>query len=156
MTPEAIFNALTLGRMVLQATALSEAEQRAVSIFLDDRVFQQAPERFRREVVLPLTVPPDARLVTAVGVHPARWVAYPALAVTFRVTVDGETVAERTLDPQRTVADRGWTELDVPLDRFAGRTVELGFSTATERPDAEALEMGGFALPRLVTSPDAR
>ena len=29
MTPEAIFNALTLGRMVLQASALSEAEQRA-------------------------------------------------------------------------------------------------------------------------------
>ena len=26
----------------------------AVSIFLDDRVFQQAPERFRREVVLPI------------------------------------------------------------------------------------------------------
>ena len=34
MTPEAIFNALTLGRMILQATALSEAEQRAVSVFL--------------------------------------------------------------------------------------------------------------------------
>jgi len=41
----------------------------------------------------------------------------------------------------------------VPLDRFAGRTVELGFSTAAERPEAQALEMGGFAVPRLVTSP---
>ena len=39
MTPEAIFNALTLGRMILQATALSEAEQRAVSMFLAGRPF---------------------------------------------------------------------------------------------------------------------
>ena len=39
MTPEAIFNALTLGRMILQATALSEAEQRAVSVFLAGKPF---------------------------------------------------------------------------------------------------------------------
>ena len=39
MTPEAILNALTLGRMVLQASALSEAEQRAVSTFLAGRPF---------------------------------------------------------------------------------------------------------------------
>jgi hypothetical protein len=109
----------------------------------------------RRELILPLTVPPRARLTTAVGVHPARWVGYPALAVTFRVRIDGETVVERTLDPQRNVADRGWMEIDVALERFAGRTVELGFSTAAERPEAEALEMGGFALPRVVTPADA-
>ena len=30
MTPEAIFNSLTLGRMQIQAISLSEAEQRAV------------------------------------------------------------------------------------------------------------------------------
>jgi hypothetical protein len=121
--------------------------------FRDVMAIQPASGGARRELVLPLTVPPDARLATAVGVHPARWVGYPALAVTFRVRVDEETVAERTLDPQRDVADRGWRELDVPLARFAGRTVELGFSTAAERPEAEALEMGGFALPRLVTQP---
>ena len=33
MTPEAIFNSLTLGRMQIQAISLSEAEQRAVSVF---------------------------------------------------------------------------------------------------------------------------
>ena len=121
--------------------------------FRDVMAIQPAAGGARRELVLPVAVPPGARLTTAVGVHPARWVGYPALAVTFRVTVDGETMAERTLDPQRNVADRGWTELDVPLDRFAGRTVELGFSTAAERPEAQALEMGGFVLPRLVTPP---
>jgi len=86
-------------------------------------------------------------------VHPARWIGYPALAVSFRIRVDHETVWERTLDPQRDVADRGWIDVDVSLARFAGRTVELGFSTAAERPEAEAPEMGGFALPRLITAP---
>jgi polyvinyl alcohol dehydrogenase (cytochrome) len=39
MTPESILNALTLGRMLLQANGLSEAEQRAVSVFLAGRPF---------------------------------------------------------------------------------------------------------------------
>src|SRR5262245_66570708 len=42
MTPEAIFNALTLGRMVLQARELSEAEQHAVSVFLSGKPFAPA------------------------------------------------------------------------------------------------------------------
>ena len=39
MTPEAIYNALTLGRMILQATALSDDERKAVSVFLAGRPF---------------------------------------------------------------------------------------------------------------------
>ena len=39
MTPEAIYNALTLGRMVLQATALSDDERKAVSVLLAGRPF---------------------------------------------------------------------------------------------------------------------
>ena len=39
MTPEAIFNAMTLGRMQIQAISLSEAEQRAVSVFLAGKPF---------------------------------------------------------------------------------------------------------------------
>ena len=39
MTPESILNSLTLGRMLLQANGLSEAEQRAVSVYLAGRPF---------------------------------------------------------------------------------------------------------------------
>ena len=39
MTPEAILNSLTLGRMIVQAISLSEAEQRAVSVALAGRPF---------------------------------------------------------------------------------------------------------------------
>jgi hypothetical protein len=38
----------------------------------------------------------------------------------------------------------------VPLERWAGRTVRLELSVACERPEAETLEMAGFAVPRLV------
>jgi hypothetical protein len=147
------------GRMLLvngdgsRRAADGEAVTVARWPFRDVVAIRPAAGGERRELVLPVTVPPGARLTTAFGVHPARWVGYPALAVTFRVHVDGETVAERTLDPQRNVADRGWTELDLSLARFAGRTVELGFSTAAARPEAELPEMGGFALPRLVAGP---
>ena len=39
MTPESIFNALTLGRMQIQAISLSETEQRAVAVFLAGKPF---------------------------------------------------------------------------------------------------------------------
>jgi polyvinyl alcohol dehydrogenase (cytochrome) len=39
MTPEAIFNSLTLGRMQIQAITLSDAERRAVAVFLAGRAF---------------------------------------------------------------------------------------------------------------------
>ena len=39
MKPEEIFNALTLGRMQIQAISLSEAEQRAVAVFASGKPF---------------------------------------------------------------------------------------------------------------------
>jgi len=39
MTPESIFNAMTLGRMQIQSIGLSEAEQRAVDVFLAGKPF---------------------------------------------------------------------------------------------------------------------
>ena len=39
MSPEVIFNSLTLGRMIVQAISLTEPEQRAVSVFLAGKPF---------------------------------------------------------------------------------------------------------------------
>jgi len=39
MTPESIYNAQTLGRMILQASALSDDERKAVAVFLSGRPF---------------------------------------------------------------------------------------------------------------------
>jgi hypothetical protein len=112
----------------------------------------------RRTVLsVPVAVAGGSRLRTAIGVHPGRWVDYPPLAVTFTVTAnDGgqrEVLFSRRLDPQGHVADRRWVEVDVPLDSYAGRMIDLQFSTSCERPEAETLDMAGYAIPRLITSP---
>ena len=57
---------------------------------------------------------------------------------------------DASLDPQRTVADRRWVDVDLPLDRWAGRTVALEVAVMGERPEGETLEMAGFEVPRLV------
>src|SRR5262249_20805993 len=69
------------------------------------------------------------RLRRAVGVHPQRWFVFPPAHTTFRIAVvaDGqrEVLYERTLDPQRHLEDRGWFEVDLPLDAVAGRDAVL-------------------------------
>ena len=105
----------------------------------------------RRTVLrVPLEVPAHARLETAVGVNPDRWVAYPASWVEFAVGIDGEPVFTQRLDPARNVTDRRWVDATIPLARWAGRTITLELSTTCERAEGESLEMAGFAVPRLV------
>ncbi|MEN8183230.1 MAG: glycosyltransferase family 39 protein [Myxococcota bacterium] len=102
---------------------------------------------------VPLRVPRDARLRTAVGVHPRAWHSHPATWTRFRLElVSGrgrELLFERTLDPGRRLADRGWFEVEVPLDAWTGESVALEFSTSSEHIGGEDLLHGGWAEPRL-------
>jgi len=112
----------------------------------------------RRSVMsIPLEVPPHARLETAVSVHPERWFKFPPAHVTFEIwAVDaGERslLSTRTINPQGNAADRRWFEISVPLGSWAGRKIEIEFTTATDRSHAEVPEMGGFAIPRVVIEP---
>jgi len=107
-------------------------------------------------------VPPGARLETAVGVHPKLWFRHPPTRVHFRVTVrdgDGEQgVYTRALDPHLVLEDRGWFEVSVPLDAWAGRAVVIELATTLDGarlPPQDALRMGGWALPRLVVEEGA-
>jgi len=113
----------------------------------------------RTVMTIPLDVPAGGRLQTAVGVHPKRWFKYPPARVAFELwAVDaGERslLATRTINPQGTPLDRRWFEIDVPLDAYAGRHIDLEFEVGTNRTHAEILEMGGWAIPRLVTTSDA-
>jgi hypothetical protein len=103
---------------------------------------------------LPLRAEPGERLLTAVGAHPSKWFAVPPSQVTFAIAVvDGGRRSElyrRTLEPQRKLEDRGWFELELPLDAFAGRDVWLELSTATDTAGGETPLIAGFAEPRLV------
>jgi hypothetical protein len=105
-------------------------------------------------LALPLHAQPGERLRTAVGVHPQKWFVFPPARISFRIAVvaDGtrELLYERTLDPQRRLADRGWFEVDVPLDAVAGRDAVLELSTSTDRAGGATPRAAGFAEPRLV------
>lgn len=113
-----------------------------------------APVASRTVLGVEVVPPRGAVLRTAVGVSPDVWFVYPASWVSYRIeVVDGEqreVLYERKLDPHRVFADRGWFDVLLPLDRWAGRRVELRFSTEAEKPTGQRFEMGGFERPRLI------
>lgn len=105
-----------------------------------------------------LRIPPHASLETAIGVNPRRWFKFPPSWVRFgvRVAVGGESqeIFSRTLDPHRHGGDRGWFDVSLPLDAWAGRDVQLELVTEVERDNSEVFEMGGFSWPRIVLGKD--
>ncbi len=111
-------------------------------------------EKGRTVLSVPLEVVPGAHLRTAVAVNPRFWFEVPKSWVRFTLEVeadgDREVLFSRTLDPTVVFADRGWFQIDVPLDGYAGRSVLLEFSTACEGPVGERPLMAGWAVPRIV------
>jgi len=112
--------------------------------------------RGRRTVLsLPVEVPAaGATLRTAIGVHPDFWFRYPPSWARFGIEVvsDGKrrVLFTGTLDPHQVLEDRGWFEVDVPLDDYAGRKIALELATSTALPLGEAPSMGGWGTPTLV------
>ena len=140
---------------------------RAVTGAARDRMLQRTAWPFRsvlalrpssggRRSVLTLAadVAEHSELHTAIGVDPRHWFAFPPASVTYsiRAVVDGARVAlfEQRLDPQRSPADRGWVEIRLDLSDFAGRRVDLEFTTACEARTGAVPAMAAFAVPRLV------
>jgi hypothetical protein len=109
----------------------------------------------RSVLVVPVDVPPRSRLRTAIGFDALHWYHYPPASVVYaiRVAADGERIAlfERRLDPHVEPRDRGWIDVDLDLGRFAGRRIDLEFTTQCESPISRDAMMGGFEIPRLVT-----
>ncbi len=111
----------------------------------------------RTRLDIPLDVPPRAHLRSAVSIHPEAWFRHPASWVRFEVAIEAEgertVIWERTLQPTSELADRGWFEIDVPLERWAGRRVRLELSTSAQNQSGSSLLHGGFAEPRVVVAP---
>jgi hypothetical protein len=110
----------------------------------------------RRSVLaVPVDVPAGSRLHTAIGFDARHWYHYPPAAVTYsiRAVTNGERVGlfERRLDPHAEPSDRGWTDVDLDLERFGGRRIDLEFATQCESAISRNAAMGGFEIPRLVT-----
>lgn len=107
---------------------------------------------------LPLDVPADARLQTAVSVHPKLWYhGDPAWADFELAVVDGDerhTLFRQRLRTNSQREDRGWVEVEVSLAPWAGRRVTLELSTATNKKTGENLLQAGWALPLLRSARD--
>jgi hypothetical protein len=111
----------------------------------------------RTVLSVPVTVPRGARLRTAIGIHPTQWFMLPKSWTRFTVTVESNgkraELFSRMLDPMVNLGDRGWFDVDLSLDEYAGRHVKLEFSTASEARQGETLVMGGWGEPRMLVLP---
>lgn len=106
-------------------------------------------------LTIPLEVPAaGARLRTAVAVHPQWWFKLPPSWVEFTLSVSRagrrEVLFRQRLDPTMVIEDRGWFEVDVSLDAFAGQRVAVELINEVQRPTGAKVWTGGWAIPRLV------
>ncbi len=115
-----------------------------------------------RQTVLevPIKVPVEpSLLVTAIGVHPQSWLRLPPSWVEFKIAIEGESgreiVFDRRLSPSNVLADRGWFEVEVDLDRWAGQPIKIEFIQSSERLTGANLWTGGWEVPRLVSGEKA-
>ena len=95
-----------------------------------------------------------AVLRTAIGVHPDFWFRYPASWARFDIDAvsEGErrVLFTRSLDPHQVLEDRGWFEVEIPLDDYAGREIVLEIASSTALPIGANPLMGGWGTPTLV------
>jgi len=115
----------------------------------------QPTRQGRTTLRVPVEVPPGAQLRTAVAVHPKRWYHGDPAWAEFQLSVvegeQGQTLFQRRLRPASEPRDRGWIEVELPLDAWAGQSVVLEFSTSTNKHSGESLLEAGWALPRIVS-----
>ncbi|MFP6605969.1 MAG: glycosyltransferase family 39 protein [Myxococcota bacterium] len=109
----------------------------------------------RRTVLrLPLRPRQGEILQTAVGLHPEKWFEMPSFGTHFGIAILGpdgrEPVYARTVNPHENLDDRRWFDVEIPLDPWAGRDVQLELSVAVDSAEGESLLVGGFAVPRLI------
>jgi len=111
---------------------------------------------WRTVLAVPVEAARGDRLRTAIGVNVSRWWLDPESWVSFtiRAVAGGErkTLYSRTLDPHREWKDRGWFEVELSLDAFAGVPLELEFTTECQNVHGQLFEMGGWEIPRLVVA----
>lgn len=86
------------------------------------------------QVSFTVEVPPEARLHAAATMDPEVWDPEMGDGVLFvvKTVVDGveETVYYQEIDPKNEASDRRWHDFDVDLTPYAGRTIQIVFSTS--------------------------
>jgi hypothetical protein len=107
---------------------------------------------------LPVEASRGEGIHTAIGLHPEMWFAMPSFETHFEIAIvsgapprlQRKEVFTRTLDPHHSIGDRGWFEVTVPLEPWAGQRVLLELAVSVDAPDGESLLVGGFEEPRTI------
>ena len=107
---------------------------------------------------LPVDAAHGRAIRTAIGVHPEMWFTMHSFETRFEIAVvvgDGterrrEAIFARTLDPHHDLGDRGWFEVEIPLEAWSGQRVLLELSVSVDAAHGESLLVGGFGEPRIV------
>jgi arylsulfatase A-like enzyme len=110
-------------------------------------VVTPAPGRLAWRTVIPA----GARLRFGIGVASDGTRHEERTGLRFAVAVDGREVFARSLNPARERDDRRWWDVDVALDRWGGRTVELTFAVRADEPSEPLAGIAGWSRVRLAT-----
>ncbi len=108
-------------------------------------------------VRIPITPRAGQRLETAFTTNPDRWQDIFLPPVRFRLairTASGDvTLREQEVKSASRSADRQWFDVSADLSPWAGQEVELVFGVYTEWLTKPALDLAGWEIPRIVTTP---
>ena len=97
-----------------------------------------------------VAVPPDAALRFGLGVHGAKRRDDRHAGLVFTVTVDGEPLFARTVNPSAHRDHRRWWDERVSLAAAAGRTVEIVARVAADASDRPLAGRAGWSRLRIV------
>ncbi len=95
-----------------------------------------------------LRPPAGSSLDFAIGMDAEEGWHKPGDGMTFAVEIDGQRVWSHRLEPQEKRRDRGWQEVSLPLERWAGQRISLALVTETG-PDP-GHDVGGFGNLRML------
>ena len=85
-----------------------------------------------------VTLETGSSMAFAIGILPEAWEKI-AQGIKFDIDVlaqgEKDTIFSRVLQPKRNIGDRGWHNFIVPLDKYAGKSVSITFSTSGSGDD---------------------
>jgi hypothetical protein len=90
------------------------------------------------EITYEVTLETGSSLAFAIGILPKAWDKI-SQGIKFDIDVieggENENIFSRVLQPKRNIGDRGWHNFILPLEKYAGKSISITFSTSGSGDD---------------------